>query len=138
MIRPATHADIPRLLEMGRKFAERAKLENHVGYDPHSMAQTFGALIEGGHPVFIGERGAIGATQTQHPFNHEHIHAQELFWWSEGREGLALLRALEAHCAVECDSLQMITLEAVDPERTGRLYERLGYAPLEHSYIKVF
>ena len=138
MIRPATLQDIPKLLEMGRKFSERAKLSDHVGYDPHSMVQTFEALIEGGHPVFIGERGAIGATSTPHPFNHEHIHAQELFWWSEGREGLALLKALEAHCDEHCHSLQMITLEAVEPERTGRLYERLGYRPLEHSYIKVF
>jgi hypothetical protein len=138
MIRRATLKDIPALLEMGRKFADRAQLKDHVGYDPHSMAQTFKLLINGGHPVFIGESGAIGASQTPHPFNHEHITAQELFWWSEGREGLALLKALEAHCAEECDSLQMITLEAVEPERTGRLYERLGYAPLEHSYVKVF
>jgi len=138
MIRPATLGDIPALLEMGRKFAERANLQSHVGYDPHSMVQTFEMLIEGGHPVFIGECGAIGATQTRHPFNHEHITAQELFWWSEGREGLALLRALEAYCEEHAHSLQMITLEAVEPERTGRLYERLGYAPLEHSYIKVF
>lgn len=138
MIRPATVKDIPALLEMGRKFADKAQLKNHVGYDPHSMVQTFEALITNGHPLFIGEHGAIGATQIAHPFNHEHIHAQELFWWSEGREGLALLRALEAHCAEHCHSLAMITLEAIEPERTGRLYERLGYAPLEHSYVKVF
>lgn len=137
MIRPATLKDIPALLEMGRKFADKAKLEGHVGYDPHSMVNTFEAMIGGGHPVFIGERGAIGATLTRHPFNEEHVHAQELFWWSEGREGLALLRALEEYCAEHAHSLTMITLEAVEPERTGRLYERLGYSPLEHSYIKV-
>jgi N-acetylglutamate synthase-like GNAT family acetyltransferase len=138
MIRPATLGDIPALLEMGRKFAERANLQSHVGYDPHSMVQTFEALINGEHPLFIGERGAIGATCTPHPFNCEHITVQELFWWSEGREGLALLKALEAYCVEHAHSLQMITLEAVEPERTGRLYEKLGFAPLEHSYIKVF
>jgi hypothetical protein len=138
LIRRAEVRDIPRLLEMGRKFAERARLVDHVGYDPHSMVQTFEAMIAGGHPVFVGERGAIGATQTPHPFNHEHIAAQELFWWSEGREGLALLRALEAHCSEHCHSLTKITREAVEPERTGRLYRRLGFAPLEHSFMKVF
>ena len=138
MIRPATPDDIPALLEMGRKFSEKAKLADHVGYKPESMAETFRAMIDGGHPLFIGEHGAIGAIQTKHPFNYDHIHAQELFWWSEGREGLALLNALEAYCADECHSLTMITLEAIDPERTGRLYERLGYRPLEHSYVKVF
>jgi hypothetical protein len=130
--------DIPQLLDMGQRFSERAQLIDHVGYDPDSMAETFEALIVGGHPVFIGRSGAIGATSTPHPFNSAHIAAQELFWWSEGREGLALLGALEAHCEQHCHSLQMITLEAVEPERTGRLYERRGFKALEHSFVKVF
>lgn len=138
MIRRAAVDDIPQLMGMGANFAERAKLVDHVGYNPPDMERTFRALIEGGHPVFIGERGAIGATVTEHPFNSAHIAAQELFWWSEGREGLALLNALTAHCSEHAHSLRMITLEAVEPERTGRLYERLGFKPLERSFIKVF
>lgn len=138
MIRPAEVSDIPGLLEMGRKFAEKAKLTDHVGYDPHSMVQTFEWLIEGGHPFFVSDRGTIAGVSTRHPFNHDHIHVQELFWWSEGRDGLKLLKALEDWCDIHAHSLQMITLEAVEPERTGKLYERLGFRPLEHSYIKVF
>ena len=138
MIRPATVDDIPALMEMGQRFASLAQLNEHVGYDPDSMKESFGALINGEHPVFMGETGAIGATSTHHPFNREHIIAQELFWWSEGREGLRLLDALEAWCEEHCHSLRMITLQAVRPEATGRLYERRGYVPLEHSYIKVF
>lgn len=138
MIRPATLDDIPRLLDMGARFAEKARLESHVGYDPDSMAETFTAMISNGHPVFIGERGAIGASQTRHPFNRSHVVAQELFWWSEGGEGLRLLDILCKHCEEHCDSLIMITLEAIEPERTGKLYERLGFTALEHSYVKVF
>lgn len=138
MIRPATHSDIPALLEMGQAFADKAKLAEHVGYDPGDMADTFAALIGGGHPVFIGESGAIGGTSTPHPFNKTHIIAQEMFWWSEGREGLRLLGAFEDWCEANCHSLRMITLEAVNPDRMGRLYERRGYVPLEHGYIKVF
>ena len=138
MIRRAAISDLPQLMEMGKRFAERARLADHVGYNPSDMLATFKALIWGDHPVFIGERGAIGATVTKHPFNSAHIAAQELFWWSEGREGLALLKALTAHCSEHAHSLVMITLEAVEPERTGRLYERLGFKPLEHSYIQVF
>jgi GNAT superfamily N-acetyltransferase len=138
MIRKATLADIPALLDMGARFSERANLAGHVGYDPESMGATFAALIEGGHPVFVSDTGAIGATSTPHPFNHAHIVAQELFWWSEGRDGLALLEALEGYCAEHCHSLIMITLEAIRPEATGRLYQRRGFAPLEHSYVKVF
>lgn len=138
MIRRAEVSDISRLLDMGAKFSERAKLSDHVGYVESDMAEAFRALIEGGHPVFIGEAGAIGATSTRHPFNQSHVIAQELFWWSEGREGLRLLSALEGWCAENCNSLRMITLEAVEPERTGRLYMKRGYVPLEHSYLKVF
>jgi hypothetical protein len=138
LIRPAEVSDIPRLLEMGEAFSAKAKLADHVGYNREDMAETFRALIEGGHPVFIGAGGAIGGTSTQHPFNRAHIIAQELFWWSEGREGLRLLSAFEDWCAEHCHSLRMITLEAVEPERTGRLYLRRGYAPLEHGYIRVF
>ena len=138
MIRPAVFGDIPALLEMGRRFAERAEVAKHVGFDPHSVVQTLEMLIEGGHPVFIGERGAIGASQTPHPFNHEHIIAQELFWWCEGGGGLALLNRLIEHCAEHCHSLTMITLEAVDPDRVAKIYTRKGFVPLERSFVKVF
>ena len=122
---------------MGERFAAKAGLADHVGYEPADMAGTFRALIEGGHPVFIGEAGAIGGTCTQHPFNWAHIIVQELFWWSEGREGLRLLQAFEDYAAEHAHSVRMITLEAVNPDRMGKLYERRGYAPLEHGYIKV-
>lgn len=138
MIRRATLDDIPALLEIGARFSNRANLAGHVGYDAASLEATLRFMIDGDHPVFVGDAGTIGATVFPHPFNHAHKAAQELFWWSEGREGLALLNALTEHCRANCDSLTMITLEAVDPVRTGELYERKGFRPLEHSYIKVF
>lgn len=138
MIREATLEDIPALLEMGAKFAEKAKLADSVGYDPETMADTFSKMISAGEPLFIGETGAIGALTFAHPFNANHICASELFWWSEGREGMRLLNALIKHCEGSCDSLVMLTLEAIKPEETGRLYERFGFRPLEHSYVKVF
>lgn len=121
---------------MGRKFAEKACLVEHVGYDPASMATTFGLLIDN-HLLLIGENGALGAMAGPHPFNHAHIIAQELFWWSEGREGLRLLDAFEAWAAQRAHSVRMITLEAVNPDRMARLYERRGYQPLERGFIKV-
>lgn len=136
MIRPAAGSDIPRLLEMGEKFAAKAKLAEHVGYDPASMEKTFAAMIEGENfCVLVGDHGAIGGVKSPHPFNHEHWIAQELFWWSEGREGLRLFEAFE-EWAADCGTIRMFTLEAVNPDRMGRLYERRGYAPLEHGFIK--
>lgn len=137
MIRPAEVSDIPRLLEMGAKFAEKAKLVDHVGYDPASMEATFKAMLEGGHPLFVGERGAIGGTCTRHPFNDDHVIVQELFWWSEGREGLSLLAAFEEYARERAHSIRMLTLEAVNPDRMARLYEKRGYAPVERGFVKV-
>lgn len=139
MIREATVEDIPRLLAMGRKFADLARLVEHVGYDPGDMANSFREIIEGEHyALFVGDAGAIGGMKSPHPFNYSHWIAQELFWWSEGGEGLRLLAAFEGWARASCHSLRMITLEAVEPERTGGLYRRLGFVPLEHGYIKVF
>lgn len=136
MIREATVGDIPRLLEMGEKFAAKARLEEHVGYDPASMGKTFRALIEGEQfCLFVGEQGAIGGMKAPHPFNNARLIADELFWWSEGREGLRLLAAFENWAS---DAIvRMTALEAVEPDRTGKLFERRGYRPLERAFVKV-
>lgn len=139
MIREARVSDIPALLKMGRAFADKANLAEHVGYDPANMENTFAEMIAGEHYcLFIGQSGAIGGAKSPHPFNYSHWIAQELFWWSEGREGLRLLAAFEEWAGEHCQSVRMITLEAVNPERMGRLYQKRGYDPLEHGYIKVF
>lgn len=135
MIRAAVHEDIPALLRMGQKFADKADLSAHVGYDQASMRETFAAMIERDEfCLFIGEAGAIGGMKAPHPFNHQTLIADELFWWSEGREGLRLLAAFEdwASDAV----VRMTTLEAVEPERVGKLFERRGYVPLERAYVR--
>jgi hypothetical protein len=138
VIRAADHDDIGRLLEWGGRFAERARLIEHIGYDPDCMARSFAWMIEDENcAIFVGESGAIGGQRAPHPFNFEHWIAQELFWWSEGREGLRLLDAFESWAAQKCGSVRMITLEAVNAERMGRLYERRGYRALEHGFIKV-
>lgn len=122
---------------MGQRFADKARLVDHVGYDPASMEATFRALIEGGHPLFVGEAGAIGGTCTQHPFNAAHIIVQELFWWSEGGEGLRLLKALEEYTTQHAHSLRLCQMEVIAPERLDRVYKNLGYKLVEHGYVKV-
>lgn len=137
MIRHASLDDIPALMVMGAKFSEKAKLIESVGYEEASMENTFREMIQGEHyAVIIGESGAIGGLRAPHPFNYSHWIAQELFWWSEGREGLRLLDAFEQWAGEVCSTVRMITLEAVNPERMGALYARRGYTLLEHGYIK--
>jgi len=137
VIRQAVEGDIPRLLEMGAKFSQAARLIEHVGYDPESMERTFRFLIETpDHCLLVSDNGAIGGIRSPHPFNLSHWIAQELFWWCEGGGGLKLLDAFEEWAAEKCSTVRMITLEALNPERVGNLYRRRGYSPLEHGYIK--
>lgn len=136
MIREATRKDLPRLMEMGRKFADRARLKDHVGYDPYSMAQTFEAMIDGEQfCLLVSDKGAIGGMLAPHPFNHEQLFVDELFWWSEGRDGLRLLEAFEDWAGSRGALVRMTALEAVEPDRVGKIYERRGYVPLERAYI---
>lgn len=138
MIREATVSDIPALLAMGEKFAEKARLTDHVGYDPASMEATFRAMIERDEfCLFVGECGALGGMVAPHPFNHAQPIADELFWWSEGREGLRLLEAYEEWATARGAVVRMTALEAVNPERMKRFYERRGYVPLERAYVRV-
>ena len=136
MIRAATLDDIPAMLEMAVRFALKSEVE--VGFCPDSVDTLLHGLIENG-VCLVGDNCMAGAVVFDHPFNRAHKAAQELFWWSEGREGLRLLDALEtAVREAGCHSLTMITLEAVNPQATGRLYARKGFRVLEHSYMKVF
>ena len=69
MIREAGLSDIPRLLEMGSKFADKARLIEHVGYDPASMEKTFAYLINELNSTvsafaYDREKGALTEVQT--------------------------------------------------------------------------
>lgn len=139
MIREATVSDIPALLVMGAKFAERARLRDHVGYDPASMEKTFTSMIENdSFCLFISEGGAIGGMVAPHPFNYNQPIADELFWWSEGRDGLKLLERFEWWAESFGAVVRMTALEAVEPARVARIFERRDYQPLERAFVRVY
>jgi len=87
----AVLADVPDLVEMGRRFAMKAA--PHVGFDAHSVEQLLNGLIESENGLVLRNGNSMfGAVIYPHPFNNAHKVAQELFWWSEGREGFGLRR----------------------------------------------
>ena len=139
MIRAATHDDIPVLVEMGKTFTDKAGFADHVGYDPESVEALLTGLIEGAGICLIGDKCMAAALVFPHPYNRAHIAAQELFWWSEGREGMLLFSALEDAVKERgADSLTMITIEAIAAEQMGRIYTKRGFRAVEHHYMKVF
>lgn len=139
MIREATHSDIPALVAMGKTFTDKAGFADHVGYCPESVAALLGNMLDGGHVLLIGDKCMAGALVVPHPFNHAHTTAQELFWWSEGREGVRLFEALEAAVKARgAQSLVMVTIEAINPDAAVKFYQRRGYRQIERNFMKVF
>ena len=137
-MRDASAADIPHIVDLGERMAARAGLQGHVGYDRESVAQTLAQLIESPDGILIcSDTGMIGGICHPHPFNLGVKAGQELFWYSEGEDGLQLLEACEAKAkALGCQFWTMICEETLRPKAVGRLYERRGYRLLEHSYIR--
>lgn len=138
MIRDATEADVPNIVELGARMAAHAKLDAHVGYDPASVEALCRHLISSPDGILIcDDQGMIGGLAHPHPFNVSVKVGQELFWYSEGDTGLALLDAAEAKAkAIGVQYWSMICEQTMRPKVVGRLYERRGYTPLEHTYIK--
>lgn len=136
MIRDATLDDIPAMLDMGERFAAKAKLP--FAYDRESTEATLTFLIQNANGIcLVCDDGCAGGLCHDHPFNTEVKVGAELFWWSEGRQGAGLFDAMEDRAkTLGCRFWSMISLEAIRPQATGRLYQRRRYELREHTYVK--
>lgn len=136
MTRPATLADIPALLEMGKAFADEAGVTARIGWDDDSVAEMLeGLILSDDGIVLVSERGMIGGYVAAHPFNRNVRLFVELFWRSEDGQGLALLKAAEAQAEARgATKSVMVAMDGM--ERTTRLYGRLGYALCEAQFMK--
>lgn len=136
MIRPATHADIPWVLEMGRDFAVEAGVVEHIGWDDDTVEGLLEALIDtDGGILLVGEKAMIGGMVYVHPYSGNKVF-QELFWRSHGGgEGVKLLKAAEA-TARDMGATHSIMIGMSDLPDLAGLYGRMGYAPIEQLYCK--
>jgi GNAT superfamily N-acetyltransferase len=137
-IRPATPADVPRLVAMGTAQLT-AIYGGAVPADPGTLEALMRRLQ--GTPdaaTFVAVRdgavvGMIGLVRFRHPATGE-VTVGEMMWWIEPAArgaGLALLRRAEAWAAdVGATVLQM----QAPTERVARLYEHRGYRRLEVTY----
>lgn len=117
-------------------------------YDEQSIVDNLSTYLDSGICVLIiaeEEDRIVGMTAAvffQLYMNKSTVMSQELFWWvhpdHRGGAGREMLDRLEYESAQRADCLVMISLHNVQPERVGKLYERRGYKPVEHHYMKVF
>jgi GNAT superfamily N-acetyltransferase len=139
MIREATLADLPRLVEMGVRFIAQTAYAELVQADPERMQSIAEGVLEASNgTVFVSEHdgtitGMIGVLVYPHPFSNEPT-GFDLFWWVEPEargHGVRLMRAAEAWAKARgATKMQMV---APSP-RVEELYARLGYRPIEVAY----
>lgn len=147
-IREAIERDIPALLEMGRRFFAVSGYEPLTCYDSRSMEKTLRSLLSDGNGILLvaetggGIAGMAGGMIYPFYFADSHMTGQELFWWVDpeyrgGGPGPKLLEHMERTAREKgAQSFVMGALAARRPDRTGALYRRRGYVPMEHLYIR--
>jgi RimJ/RimL family protein N-acetyltransferase len=136
-IRLATEKDIPRLVEMGRRFRSESTYSKYLADNPERMAQLGRQLLEK-DGLLLAERdgvivGMLGFIVHTHFISGEVV-AGEVFWWMEPEfrgDGLKLLDETKrrAHLA-GAKYLHMIA----PSERVSRLYRHLGYEFVESTF----
>lgn len=145
MIRAATPADIPAIVEMGRKFYAATAYQAVAPFDADSVAGLAGMMIDTGVLLVADEGdlvGMVGLYVGPFMFNAGLKTAHEVMWWvdpeAQGRGvGKQLLAAIEPACRARgAVSAQMVVLES-SPPQAAALYERMGYRHSETSYTKV-
>lgn len=130
---------------MGQRFFDASGYSDITVYDRDSMRVTFDGLIASPSAVvMIAEKqkpvGMAAALIYPWYFNAHHTTAQELFWWLDPEHrgiGTKLFDALMAGVKAKgAQSLSMIALDRLHPEKVGGIYERRGFRPSERSWIK--
>lgn len=146
MIRPATAADIPAIVEMSRLFYATTSYCTWAEFDADTVHALATNLAEN-HVMLVAEVdgavvGMVGLFVAPFMFNKHRTGAYEVVWWvnpdAQGAGvGKALLAAIEPACAERgVDAIQMVHLKS-SPPQAAAIYERAGFAHTESSYTKV-
>lgn len=140
-IREATAADRPRLVAMGLRFIAETPYQSFPS-TPQALEWILSVVLEHG-VAFVAEHngavlGMIAAIVAPHPLTGEPF-ADEIVWWVEpehraSRLGPRLLHSLEKWTVTK--GVHSIRMVSPTGTKVGEFYERLGYVPVETSYLK--
>jgi GNAT superfamily N-acetyltransferase len=123
-------------MELGKRFADDAGVTDQVGWDDESVELLLTQLIEADDGILlVGEKSMLGGLIYAHPFNRNCRVFQELFWRSEGFEGLKLLAEAE-RLATAKGATQSLMLDVIAMPGAARIYERRGYKLTERTFTK--
>jgi GNAT superfamily N-acetyltransferase len=145
-VRPGTPDDFEQVAALGAKFHEQTAWAKHIPYSFEGGVQWAKLMWDHGLLVVADNGKDVVAVVggLRYPFlnNPDWIIGSEILWWVEpeyrnGGLGKTMLHAIEeAARDAGCHLWVMVTLEAVEPEKAGAIYRKLGYELTEHSYMK--
>lgn len=146
MIHPATAADIPEIVRMGRLFWSQTPY-SEIPYCPDSIAITCQQMIAQ-RLLLVATvdgtvAGAVGAMCSPLYANRDVLVAAELFWWVEPEFrnsgiGKEMLAGIEQACRdAGVYRFSMMAFEQIELEKAAAVYQRCGYVPTERTYCKV-
>lgn len=130
--------DLPFILDIGRKFHSAAKISYPL--DEDSLKQSLTNMLQHEDAgLFVCGDGAAGAVLSPAWLNYSHKIGQELFLWSPDGNGAKLLKFMEDWAVSRgAKSFAMLCMESMRPKSVGKFYERRGYTPTEHVFVKDF
>ena len=142
MIRRATEADIPRIVELGSRSMVDGPYAGKFKNNPEHSAKFASYIVGGAGLVLLWEEdghvgGLIGFLVLPHYFNGEVV-ASEMMWYVEPEHragGAAMHLMWEAQKEAKRMGATRMAFAAPN-EEVGRIYRRFGYKPLETVYEK--
>lgn len=146
--REATRKDIPRLIEMGRKFYGQTGFSQSMPFDDASAEITLRGMMDGdGACVRVAEDGGevvgvLGGVLNLNPYNLNFRVSEEKFWYVDeqarnGSAGPRLLLDIERWAKdngarVHC----MAAIRGAYMQRLSGIYVKRGYTSLEEHFVK--
>lgn len=145
MMRHASPADAPFLMEMGKAFFEEAGYGAKYEFDPVSFGHTLTLLARAGLLVIAEKEGEVigmGAADVAPAFWNNAVKiGREAFFYivPRHRKGLGkqMIAALEA-ASMACGAtvFDVVAEEGSRSEALARLYRAGGYEPAERTFRK--
>lgn len=147
MIRAATTADLPKVLEMCGRFYQASPYAKFFAFSPASMVLLAERVVDpavlNSHALIAEENGEIvgmmGLLLFDHPWSGERM-ASELCWWvnPEARTSLTgpkMLRAAEAWAK----SMGAVAIHMIAPStHVGEFYTAMGFTAVETTFQRRF
>lgn len=153
IVRPATEADIPRIVEMARRFYPESPYPPLYGpmADQQSAGLALVAMNGYGDTIDPGVMlvaedgdqivGMVCLSADRATFNPAVRTTNELVFWVEpehrgGMAAVRLLKAAEAEAKAKGFEVNRMAVLSSSPAQAAALYERMGYVQTETYYSK--